>query len=215
MIDYLSCLVATTGEAAFRDTGHDNALVATLRSLGVADDTPGIGERFPDFALPDAWGRLRRLDRMLAAGPLVLSFNRGGWCQCCVQSLRQWGHHQHDLRDAGARLAVITPEIGGRASMLEGLVGHDAEMLCDVDLGVALSAGLAFYMGAPMQAFYREAGLDLGEIYGSASGFLPLAATYVLDQEGIVRFAHVDPDFRIRAEPADVLPVVRALERRH
>ena len=43
------------------------------------------------------------------------------------------------------------------------------------------------------------------------SGELPLGVTYVIDREGIIRFAFVDADYRKRAEPADVIAVLRNL----
>ena len=38
---------------------------------------------------------------------------------------------------------------------------------------------------------------------------LPIPATYVIDREGVVRAAFVEPDFTIRQEPADILRSVR------
>jgi len=141
----------------------------------------------------------------------VLSFNRGGWCPYCSHELRAWCEHTPALRAAGAGLTVVTPEVGGRAALLAHLVGPDADLLCDVDHGVALASGLAFYMGSDLLSSYAEWGLDLADTYGSASGFLPVPATFVIDAGGIVRFAHVDPDFRVRAEPEEVIEVVASL----
>jgi len=38
-----------------------------------------VGERVPDFTLPNQVGKMVRLDERLAAGPVVLSFYRGVW----------------------------------------------------------------------------------------------------------------------------------------
>jgi hypothetical protein len=38
-----------------------------------------IGERVPDFALPNQQGELVRLSDRLSGGPVVLSFYRGVW----------------------------------------------------------------------------------------------------------------------------------------
>jgi peroxiredoxin len=42
---------------------------------------------------------------------------------------------------------------------------------------------------------------------------LPIPATYVIDQDGVVRSAFVEPDFTIRQEPSDILAAVRQLAR--
>lgn len=38
-----------------------------------------IGDRAPDFSLPDARGGVRTLAQYLANGPLLLAFHRGTW----------------------------------------------------------------------------------------------------------------------------------------
>jgi peroxiredoxin len=41
---------------------------------------------------------------------------------------------------------------------------------------------------------------------------LPIPATFVIDETGVVRAAHVSPDFRERLEPGAVLAALEALE---
>ncbi len=40
---------------------------------------------------------------------------------------------------------------------------------------------------------------------------LPVPSTFVIDQQGVVRFASMNADWRVRVEPADVLAALRAL----
>jgi peroxiredoxin len=187
--------------------------VARLHRLGTGEAAPKIGEAFPDFALPNSRGLHVRLSELLDAGPLVLSFNRGGWCPYCRSELAAWAEAMPRLHALGGRFACVTGEVGGRAERMRQEIGLDAELFCDVDHGVALSLGLAFPLEAGLRRRYLACGLDLTEAYGSASWFLPIPATYVLDRTGIVRFAHADPDFRLRAEPEDVLRVVKDLRK--
>jgi hypothetical protein len=50
-----------------------------LRRSDVAERSLKAGDRAPDFALPDATGRMVRSAELLAAAHLVVSFYRGGW----------------------------------------------------------------------------------------------------------------------------------------
>jgi peroxiredoxin len=188
-----------------------DAFVAKLRSVAVAATAPKVGDTFADFALPDERGRYRSLTDVVADRPLVLSFNRGGWCPYCRSELSAWGERMSDLVAAGGHFATITGEVGGRAGRLHELVGPDAAILCDVDHGLALSMGLAFRCDVDLQRRYRDCGLDLADIYGSEGWILPVPATFVIDRHLTVRFAFTDPDFRLRAEPDEVLAVVASL----
>lgn len=188
-----------------------DAFVANLRRSAVAANAPKVGELFSDFALPDPRGRYRSLRQLLADGPVVLSFNRGSWCPFCRSELSAWGERSAALAAAGGRLITISGEIGGRAENLRDLVGADATVLCDVDHGLALSVGLAFRCETDLQDRYRACGLDLAEIYGGAGWFLPVPATFVIDRHQTVRFAYADPDFRLRAEPDEVIGLLASL----
>jgi peroxiredoxin len=185
-------------------------LVATLAGLGAGACAPAVGDPFPDLALPDARGRLVRLAALLGDGPVVLSFHRGLWCPWCVAELDSWRAARPALDTAGARLVAVTPELGGRAADMAALLGEGGAVLCDVDFGATLALGLGFFIGADLIARYRAAGMDLDALYGAASGILPIPATFVIGSDGTVRFAHVDRDFRRRADPADVLASIAA-----
>jgi len=207
----LADLLARAADAAPFSRQHYEELVAGMRLLGVGAAAPAVGEAFPPFALPDAQGRYHDLPSLVAGGPMVLSFNRGGWCPFCRHELTAWNEYIPALAALGARFVAITGEVGGRAAQLKLLLEGDGEVLADVDHGVALASGLAFHLGAKLIERYQEIGLDLQALYGSRSGFLPVPATFVIDRAGIVRYAFVDADFRVRAEPEEVMVAVEAL----
>lgn len=53
--------------------------IEDLRKSGIMDRVVKVGDRAPDFTLPDTSGRLVSLRELLARGPAVLSFFRGRW----------------------------------------------------------------------------------------------------------------------------------------
>ncbi len=53
--------------------------VADLRASGIMDGVAKVGQKAPDFTLPNAQGQDVRLAGVLARGPVVLSFYRGRW----------------------------------------------------------------------------------------------------------------------------------------
>jgi peroxiredoxin len=182
-----------------------------LNSLSVGKQAPQLGSKFPPVALPNHLGQYRDVADLYQSGPLVISFNRGSWCPYCVHELESWRDNLSALVGAGGTLVVIAGEVSGRGEALAEIFNNKVEILCDVEHGAALSLGLAFQAGDELLHRYLECGLDLSDIYGTQSGILPIPATFVVDRQGIVRFAFVDPDFRVRAEPADVIAVVETL----
>ena len=50
-----------------------------LAKSGVVESSIKVGDKAPDFTLPDADGKTIQLSELLKKGPVVLSFYRGGW----------------------------------------------------------------------------------------------------------------------------------------
>ncbi len=53
--------------------------IEALRTSGILDRIPRVGDRLPAFELADTGGRRVRSDELLETGPLVLTFYRGVW----------------------------------------------------------------------------------------------------------------------------------------
>ncbi|MGG1314072.1 hypothetical protein [Cohnella laeviribosi] len=52
---------------------------------------------------------------------------------------------------------------------------------------------------------------DLAEFNKTDRWILPVPATYMIDREGIIRFAHVNPDFMKRLEPQEMIDQLKKL----
>jgi peroxiredoxin len=59
---------------------------------------------------------------------------------------------------------------------------------------------------------YSRAGNDLPVLNGNGRWVLPVPATYVVDRNGRIVYAHIKADYRERAEPKDVLAAVAAAQ---
>lgn len=186
-------------------------MIATLVARGVADRALAAGDVAPPFALPSAEGRFIHSADLLAAGPLVLSFYRGSWCFYCESELTALRDAHAEIVAAGGRVVAVAGEAGGRGAATRRDFGLPFEVLCDIDLGLSLSFGLVFHVESEVRAIYEEVGFDLARFNGNDSWFLPIPATYVIATNGRIAAAHVDPDFRRRMEPADIVTALRAL----
>lgn len=63
---------------------------AGWRAKGRPADAVAVGNVLGDFTLPDATGRNVSLSELVADGPAVLVFYRGGWCPYCNLALHQY-----------------------------------------------------------------------------------------------------------------------------
>jgi len=112
-----------------------------------------------------------------------------------------------------ANVVVLSPETRNLPRQLKRRLNLELTMLADVDHGVAMSYGVLFRVPEETKAHYAGLGYDLEHHNGSTEWMLPIPATFVIDQDGFVRGAFVEPDFTIRQEPSDILAAVRRLAR--
>ncbi|HEY2324241.1 MAG TPA: redoxin domain-containing protein, partial [Thermoanaerobaculia bacterium] len=83
-------------------------------------------------------------------------------------------------------------------------------VLSDVRGAVIERYGLRYEVNADARKLFETAGNDLADYNAEGGWTLPAAATFVVSRDGIVRYAHVRGDWRERAEPADVIAVLRS-----
>ena len=186
-------------------------LLDRLASLRVAGDAIGQGDAAPEFCLPSTGGDLVVLDDILAKGPAVISFIRGEWCPVCRSEVDGLAEIYGQIRDAGAELAVITPEGGAQSAKLRREKDLPFDLLCDLDLGVSATYGLVFRLPDELHESFLAKDRDLPARYGHDGWLLPVPATYVVGPDGVVRAAHVDIDYRNRMRPGEILKALQGL----
>jgi peroxiredoxin len=209
LMDALRALFDRRASPRGRAAYHD--MVARLYKAEIAARALKGGDKAPAFLLPNAEGALIASEDLLAAGPLVVSFFRGGWCPYCDLTMRAMQDAWPSIRAAGASFAAIWPETGGAALRTKRERGLTYEFLIDVDHAAAMQFGIVFRVPELYRARLSEQGIDLAERQGNPGWLLPLAATYLIAPDGFIRYAFVDGDFTARAEPDDIVARIRAL----
>lgn len=184
-------------------------LVSKLLTSDEQRTIPNVGEMVPDFLLPDHSGRLVGLPELLDNGPLVLSFNRGHWCQFCELELQAFTRAHSDIANLGATVVSVMPERREYIRQVWTNTSGKVITLSDMDNSYALELGLAVWLGDDVRDLYEGIGLDLERYQGNDMWFVPIPATFVVKQSGIIAARYVDPDFRKRMETEQVLDALR------
>jgi peroxiredoxin len=181
---------------------------AALIASGAAERALKVGDRAPDFALPDQDARMVRLADLLASGPVVLTFYRGVWCPYCNMDLQALEETRPQIAAAGASLLAISPQTAANSRKALREKGLSFPILSDAGNAVAAEFGIRFRLPDELITLYKGFGNDLAVVNGDASWTLPMPARFVIGQDGIIRYAEVNPDYTIRPEPEDVLPAL-------
>jgi peroxiredoxin len=187
------------------------AATADLRATGIEERALKAGDAAPTgLELPDALGRRVRLAELWQHGPLVVLFYRGGWCPYCNLELRAWQQRLPELQHLGARLVAISPQRPDHSLSTAEKNELAFPVLSDSTLDASDGFGITFTLPPELVELYGRVGHDLPVLNGNGRWALPLPATFAIDRGGRIHFAHVDADYRQRAEPDQVIGSLRA-----
>lgn len=153
---------------------------------------PKVGAMAPEFALKDVAGTPAVLSQERTQGPIVLIVGRG-WpgyqCPFCTRQFAEFRAHAKAFQEAGARVLWIYP------GPPEDLATHAAD----------------FTNTEPLPPNFRVL-IDPGYTFTNAYGLrwdapreTAYPATFVIDRDGTIRFAHVSLEHGGRTPVVDVL----------
>lgn len=186
-----------------------DAHVAHLEASGIARQAKQVGDLAPPVVLPDAQGGTLDLATLLAKGPVVVTFYRGGWCPFCNLELKAYQAVLPRIAAAGASLVAISPEKPD--DTVETLRKNELgfPVLSDVGQAVGRAFGVVYAFTDAVRTVYDGFKLDIPAKNGTPDDWsLPLSATYVIGTDGRILFADTRVDYRERTDPLDVLRVL-------
>lgn len=128
--------------------------------------TPKVGERAPDFELPGTGGRSYSLAECRGK-PVVLVFYPGDNTQVCTTQLNAYSSDIDQFAEVGAEVLAISPQdVDSHEQFSCKQGGFKFPLLADCDKAV----GRTYSVVGPL-GFYKR-------------------SVFVVDGEGIVRYAH-------------------------
>lgn len=183
-----------------------------LRSSGIVDKALNVGASIPSFTLSDAHGRQVKSADLLEDGPMVLVFYRGAWCPFCNLYLRSIQEYLPQIKEQGATLVAVSGETPDNTLSVEEKNELTFTVLSDPNFDVAREFGIVYEMPRVTNDAILKLGFDLTKYYSTKKPELPLSATYVIDRKGKITYAFLDPDYKKRAEPADILAALSRMK---
>jgi len=184
--------------------------IDSVINSGILQQARQEGDTAIDFTLPNVQSQSVGLKEYLQEGPVVLTWYRGGWCPYCNITLRALQQSLPAFKAAGANLLALTPELPDKSLGTQEKNELEFEVLTDQNNEVARKYGLVFRLTPEVSELYKK-NFSLKEYNGNGGDELPLAATYVIDQQGIIRYAFLDAEYRYRAEPEKIIEVLQSI----
>ena len=168
------------------------------------------GMKAPDFTVRDVEGKVFEFKAGQQDKPVVLTFFRGGWCPYCNLHLSEMRLAEKQLAEMGFDIWFISidkPEL-----LLESLADPEIgyTIYSDSSLVATRAFGLAFRVNDELNKRYLSYNIDLEKASGETHHVLPAPATYIIGSDGIINFAYINPDYKVRLHPDVLLAAAKA-----
>jgi peroxiredoxin len=180
-------------------------VVAELKASGLAQRALSAGSPAPSFELKDQQGKVVSSADLMSRGAVVICFVRGRWDPFCCGQLEAMNAWLPQIAEAGASLVGISPQTVSQSFFMADQHKLRFPLLSDSGNMVAREFGLVYRVPEYQEAIYRRAFINLPFTNGDKSWELPVPATYIVDKDGLISQAWVEPDYTERPEPADVV----------
>jgi len=192
--------------------------MATMQAAAekLAKDMPEpglkVGDKAPDFSLPNAFGKQVRLSDYLKKGPVILAFYRGAWCPFCNIQLHALHESMPQFKQYNANLIMVTLQTPDKSLDQIKKDKYTFQVLSDLDSSVIKKYKLYFELPADLIAVYKKLGLDIEVFNGKGRNELPVPGTYIIDTSGVIRAANADTDYKKRMEPQAIIDALKKIQ---
>lgn len=189
------------------------AFCTLFSGISHANNALKVGDKAPQFVLENAVGEKTSLATLLKKGPVVLTWYRGSWCPYCNVALVELQEYLDEFKKLGTELVAISPQVVDSTLTLQERKELRFTLLSDTDNAVAQKYGLSFKLDPDRHKLYEEK-LSLSKYNGNNNGTLPITATYIIDQRGVIRYAYVDEDYSKRADPKELVGFLKTMRKK-
>ena len=183
-----------------------------LENSGIKEKVLKVGQKAPDFKLVNQNGQTVSKHEILAEKKIILTFYRGVWCPYCNADLANLEKYNEEIANEGAVLLGVSPELPKFLKKISLMHKLHYDILHDERNTLADRFGLKFFMPDNLKELHLDKfNINLELNQGNDEWSLPMPARFIIDQEGIIRYAESKADYRRRPDPDELIDVLKSL----
>ena len=183
----------------------DNLLGTLAPNTGVP-----VGTKAPSLTAVDLNGRTVTLSSFYAKGPVLLVFYRGGWCPYCNTEIHALTAAYPEFKKRGVTPVALSVDKPEAEAKMKATYSIPFPVLSDSSAAILEAFHVVNQVDAPMAAKLKGYGVDLESYSGQTHHKIAIPALFLIDRQGVVRWAHSDPEYTVRPTVAQILSAVDA-----
>lgn len=172
--------------------------IQDLKAKNMEDSSISVGDKFPDFSLPNASDKTVALKELLQNGKVIIAFFRGSWCPYCNLELKALQDNLKQITGKNVTLIAVSPQTSDYSEELK--INHhlEFELLTDKNNALAKQLGITFELQNYVIPTYSSLGIELSEYNENNNNELPVPAVFVIDTNSSIVYKFVDTNYMNR-----------------
>jgi peroxiredoxin len=169
-----------------------------------------VGQKVPDVHARDLDGNDVALSSLYAKGPILLAFYRGGWCPFCNSENHALATAYPEYRKRGVTPVTVSVDRPDAEAKTKAAYTIPFPVLSDSDATVIEAFHVVNHVDADTLAKMKGFGVDLETYSGKSHHEIAIPSLFLIDRKGVVRWAHSDPEYKVRPSTAQILAAIDA-----
>ena len=150
------------------------------------------------------------LHRPTTKGPILLAFYRGGWCPYCSTENHALATAYLEYQKRGVTPVTVSVDTPDAEAKTKATYAIPFPVLSDSDATMIEAFHVVNKVDDAMLAKMKGFGVDLERASGKTHHEIAIPSLFLVDRTGVVRWAHSDPDFKVRPSTAQILAAIDA-----
>lgn len=171
-----------------------------------------VGQPAPDAIVTDADGHAVRVHDLFSDGPILLVFYRGGWCPFCSMEIHELTVAYPQYQRRGIRPVAISVDRAEASAHTRATYAIPFPVLSDPDLEAHRAFHVMHHADDAEVARLKGFGMDIEQASGRTHHVIAIPSIFVIDRRGIVRWAHADPNYKVRPSTEQILDAIDGLD---
>jgi peroxiredoxin len=167
-----------------------------------------VGQKVPDVHARDLDGKDVSLSSLYGKGPILLAFYRGGWCPYCSSENHALATAYPEYQKRGVTPVTVSVDTPDAEAKTKATYAIPFPVLSDSDARMIEAFHVVNKVDDATLAKMKGFGVDLESYSGKTHHEIAIPSLFLIDRTGIVRWAHSDPDFKVRPSTAQILGAI-------
>jgi peroxiredoxin len=166
-----------------------------------------INAKIPSVALTTIDTDSMDVNASIRETPTILLFYRGGWCGFCKKQLVELRQHYDEITALGYQVIAINPDTPENTRETVDKFRLPFAVLSDTKMQSAQAFGVAFRVTDRDDEYYEK----LQRASGETHRILPVPVYFMVGTDEIIKYAYVNPNYRVRPPFALMMAAVNAV----